>query len=57
MHVFSSAQFQSLVAWDPEAPKFQRLLDIGAGDGLTTQRMETCFNEVFVTEMSSPMKW
>lgn len=57
MHVFSSDQFQTLIGWDANQAKFQRLLDIGAGDGETTSRMGFCVNEISVTEMSTPMKW
>jgi 16S rRNA A1518/A1519 N6-dimethyltransferase RsmA/KsgA/DIM1 with predicted DNA glycosylase/AP lyase activity len=57
MHVFSSAQFQTLINWDQLNPRLDRLLDIGAGDGEPTRQMESCFNQVSVTEMSIPMKW
>jgi len=59
MHVFSTSQFQALLNYDLSANNgaLGSLLDIGAGDGETTQRMQTCFHKVFVTEMSTPMKW
>jgi len=57
MHVFSSQQFGALLDWTETSPKLDRLLDIGAGDGATTERMAGYFNDVFCTEMSLPMKW
>nr|CCD14943.1 unnamed protein product [Trypanosoma congolense IL3000] len=39
------------------APMFGRLLDIGAGDGGVTSRLQPLFQHVTVTECSMPMRW
>ncbi|KAH9580081.1 DREV methyltransferase [Trypanosoma melophagium] len=38
-------------------PLFDSLLDIGAGDGGVTARLQPLFRHVCVTECSSPMRW
>jgi len=60
MQVFSSEQFQRLIDHSPTpycGDSRDNLLDIGAGDGSTTDRMATYFKNVYVTEMSTTMKW
>ncbi|KAJ7984773.1 hypothetical protein DPEC_G00358260 [Dallia pectoralis] len=56
MFVFSMAQFQQLLHIEPEW-RAERLLDLGAGDGGVTEVMGALFKEVYVTEVSPPMKW
>ncbi|XP_072275040.1 protein-L-histidine N-pros-methyltransferase isoform X1 [Pyxicephalus adspersus] len=56
MFVFSSEQFQRLLKISPDW-KFQRLLDLGAGDGEVTKVMSPHFEEIYVTEMSQTMIW
>jgi len=56
MHVFSTTQFEELIDWK-DGPLLTSLLDIGAGDGFTTELMRKFFTQVYVTEMSKPMKW
>ncbi|KAG1935681.1 methyltransferase-like protein 9 isoform X2 [Pimephales promelas] len=56
MFVFSKDQFQRLLQIEPEW-KGRRMLDLGAGDGGVTEVMGCHFNEVFTTEVSTPMKW
>lgn len=56
MFVFSSEQFQRLLQIHPEW-RADRLLDLGAGDGGVTKVMAAHFSEVYVTEVSLPMKW
>ncbi|EPY31722.1 DREV methyltransferase [Strigomonas culicis] len=41
----------------PDAPRFKRLLDIGAGDGGVTAKLAPMAEEVFVTEVSMSMRW
>ena len=55
MFVFSTEQFKELIEWK-DGPLLDSLLDIGAGDGMTTLEMKPCFANVYVTEMSKPMK-
>lgn len=55
MFVFSSAQFGQLLDGHTGGPR-GRLLDIGAGDGAVTVRMESFFDQVSVTEISTPMR-
>lgn len=56
MFIFSQDHFSSLMEIDSHQ-KRDRLLDLGAGDGMITRQMASFFNEVFVTEMSATMKW
>lgn len=56
MFVFSKDQFQRLLQISPEW-KGERMLDLGAGDGGVTEVMGSHFNEVYATEVSTPMKW
>ena len=58
MFVYSTAQFRTLLNID-HYRQFQlpSLLDIGAGDGSVTQRMSDLFEKVYVTEISSIMRW
>lgn len=56
MFVFSKRQFEFLLNIDVNW-KRRRLLDLGAGDGMVTRQMAGHFDEVFVTEMSTTMKW
>jgi len=53
---FSTTQFEELIDWK-DGPLLTSLLDIGAGDGFTTELMRKFFTQVYVTEMSKPMKW
>lgn len=56
--VYSSNQFEQLIDFQRnDGLLFESLLDIGAGDGSTTDRMKRLFHRVHVTEMSKPMKW
>lgn len=57
MFVFSSEQFVALTRWREDgSPEKRRLLDLGAGDGVVTSVMAKLFDEVYVTEVSHPMK-
>lgn len=56
MFVLSKSQFQKLLNIEPTW-KAKSLLDLGAGDGKVTQIMADHFEEVYVTEASTPMKW
>ncbi|KAM8876395.1 protein-L-histidine N-pros-methyltransferase isoform 2-T2 [Synchiropus picturatus] len=56
MFVFSADQFQKLLRIGPEW-RAERLLDLGAGDGGVTEVMSGHFREIYVTEVSPPMKW
>ncbi|KAL0270487.1 UNVERIFIED_CONTAM: hypothetical protein PYX00_007884 [Menopon gallinae] len=60
MFVFSSEQFLALTRWReedaPDRSEKRRLLDLGAGDGVVTSVMAKLFDEVYVTEVSQPMK-
>ncbi|XP_034251039.1 methyltransferase-like protein 9 [Thrips palmi] len=55
MFVFSAAQFGRLLDGHVGRPG-GRLLDIGAGDGAVTVRIESYFDQVSVTEISAPMR-
>lgn len=55
MFVFSASQFGQLLDGHTGGPR-GRLLDIGAGDGAVTRRMESYFDQVSVTEISAPMR-
>lgn len=58
MQVFSSEQFQRLISpTSGTTGVLESLLDIGAGDGSTTDRMASHFQQVYVTEMSTTMRW
>ncbi|CAL8070403.1 unnamed protein product [Orchesella dallaii] len=57
MQVFSSDQFEKLIDFQHSNNMMQSLLDIGAGDGSTTELMAGCFSDVYVTEMSTTMRW
>ncbi|KAK2155479.1 hypothetical protein LSH36_239g03020 [Paralvinella palmiformis] len=56
MFVFSKSQFQSLLRIE-QSWRGKSLLDLGAGDGKVTQIMAGHFEQVYVTEASTPMKW
>ncbi|XP_069701321.1 protein-L-histidine N-pros-methyltransferase [Periplaneta americana] len=56
MFVFSLEQFRRLLAVE-EDWRGDTLLDLGAGDGKTTEVMAPLFNSVYVTEISGPMRW
>nr|XP_018898731.1 PREDICTED: methyltransferase-like protein 9 [Bemisia tabaci] len=56
MFVFSTEHFKKLLNITSDA-KFGSLLDIGAGDGATTERMAPFFEQVSTTEISPPMRW
>ncbi|XP_013391027.1 methyltransferase-like protein 9 [Lingula anatina] len=55
MFVFSKQQFQDLLDID-ESWKAATLLDLGAGDGKVTEKMQNHFEQVYATEASSPMR-
>lgn len=60
MQVFSSDQFERLITIPDQPYRIElldNLLDIGAGDGSTTEMMAKCFKNVYATEMSTTMKW
>ncbi|ODN03316.1 Methyltransferase-like protein 9, partial [Orchesella cincta] len=57
MQVFSSDQFEQLIDYQHSNNTLGNLLDIGAGDGSTTDRMADCFSNVYATEMSTTMRW
>lgn len=60
MQVFSSDQFERLINFSERPYNLEllgSLLDIGAGDGSTTDRMAACFKEIYATEMSTTMRW
>lgn len=54
MFVYSSTQFLEFLGVS-ENFHAEALLDIGAGDGKITEKMERFFDSVFVTEISNPM--
>ncbi|CAD5121941.1 DgyrCDS10402 [Dimorphilus gyrociliatus] len=54
MFVYSSAQFLEFLSVS-ENFHAEALLDIGAGDGKITEKMDQFFDRVFVTEISQPM--
>jgi protein-L-isoaspartate O-methyltransferase len=56
MFVFSLKQFCRLLAVT-EDWRGGALLDLGAGDGKTTEVMAPLFSSVYVTEISGPMRW
>ncbi|KAJ9578421.1 hypothetical protein L9F63_005341, partial [Diploptera punctata] len=56
MFVFSLSQFQQLLNVSQDW-RGESLLDLGAGDGKTTQVMAPLFHTVHVTEISGPMRW
>ncbi|XP_066521083.1 methyltransferase-like protein 9 isoform X2 [Hoplias malabaricus] len=56
MFVFSRNQFQSLLKIETDW-RGEKLLDLGAGDGGITDIMSSYFREIYVTEVSLPMKW
>lgn len=41
----------------PDAPRFSRLLDIGAGDGGVTAKLAPLVDSVYATEVSMTMRW
>ncbi|KAL2078006.1 hypothetical protein ACEWY4_025691 [Coilia grayii] len=56
MFVFSGDQFRRLLGVGPDW-RADRLLDLGAGDGGVTDVMVSHFRDIYVTEVSTPMKW
>lgn len=56
MFVYSLEQFRRLLAV-AEGWRGGALLDLGAGDGKTTEVMAPLFSNVYVTEISGPMRW
>ena len=56
MFVYSMSQFQALLELGNNT-KLDNLLDLGAGDGVTTEKMAPFFNNVYATEMSYTMQW
>jgi hypothetical protein len=56
MFVYSLEQFRRLLAVT-EGWRGGALLDLGAGDGKTTEVMEPLFSSVYVTEISASMRW
>lgn len=59
MFVFSVQQFSTLIDFDTSynSIKMESLLDLGAGDGAVTEKMEPFFNKIYATEMSVAMQW
>ncbi|RNF12767.1 DREV methyltransferase [Trypanosoma rangeli] len=63
MFVISTAQAAQLLLGTkqgqqiPTKPVFGTLLDIGAGDGGVTSRLQPLFHHVTATEYSIPMRW
>ena len=59
MFVFSMQQFGMLIEFETafKGVKLNNLLDLGAGDGAVTAKMEPFFNNVYATEMSLSMQW
>merc|ERR1719397_441640 len=55
MFVFSKSQFVKLTNLTEEE-KFGSMLDLGAGDGRPTEAMSDFYQQVFATEVSSPMR-
>ena len=55
MFVFSKEHFLKMLKVE-NGWRSSRLLDLGAGDGKPTEVMAGLFDEVFVTEMSKPMR-
>jgi cyclopropane fatty-acyl-phospholipid synthase-like methyltransferase len=56
MFVYSLDQFHSLLGVT-EGWRGSALLDLGAGDGKTTEVMAPLFSSVYVTEVSGSMRW
>ncbi|GLH02224.1 methyltransferase-like protein 9 [Gryllus bimaculatus] len=56
MFVFSRGQFLRLLATNSDWRR-ESLLDLGAGDGATTEIIAPLFKRVFTTEVSPPMRW
>ncbi|XP_077861899.1 protein-L-histidine N-pros-methyltransferase-like [Saccoglossus kowalevskii] len=55
--VLSHMQFTPIFFHWQDGVKSNKLLDLGAGDGLVTKQIEKHFTEVFATEVSSSMRW
>ncbi|KAI0234730.1 Methyltransferase-like protein 9 [Lamellibrachia satsuma] len=56
MFVFSKAQVEGLLGISQKW-KADKLLDLGAGDGMVTQQLASHFSEVYTTEVSTTMTW
>lgn len=54
MFVFSKKQFANLTG--KEEGSGGTMVDLGAGDGATTQVMSFFYNDVTVTEVSQPLR-
>eukprot|EP00045_Choanoeca_perplexa_P015052 m.181906 g.181906 ORF g.181906 m.181906 type:complete len:227 (-) comp16876_c0_seq4:4391-5071(-) len=57
MYILSSVQFRKLLTSKQPLPASATLLDIGAGDGGVTQRLQDMFQQVEVTETNTIMRW
>ncbi|XP_033754850.1 methyltransferase-like protein 9 [Pecten maximus] len=56
MFVFSDSQLQQLLQID-DSYRGQNMIDLGAGDGMVTEKMAKYFDTVYTTEVSSTMRW
>ncbi|OWF48006.1 methyltransferase-like protein 9 [Mizuhopecten yessoensis] len=56
MFVFSDSQLQQLLQID-DSYRGRSMIDLGAGDGLVTDKMAKYFETVYATEVSTPMRW
>lgn len=57
MFVFSENQFLELVGERSNTFHGDTYIDLGAGDGKTTEKLTKYFNESFATEQSPTMQW
>ncbi|XP_060079923.1 protein-L-histidine N-pros-methyltransferase-like [Ylistrum balloti] len=56
MFVFSDSQLQQLLQID-DSYRGQSMIDLGAGDGMVTEKMAKYFDTVYTTEVSFAMRW
>lgn len=56
MFVFSEPQFLELIG-QSSTYRGDMYLDLGAGDGKTTEKLTKYFNQSFATEQSPTMQW
>ncbi|XP_069113889.1 LOW QUALITY PROTEIN: protein-L-histidine N-pros-methyltransferase-like [Argopecten irradians] len=56
MFVFSDSHLQQLLQID-DSYRGQSMIDLGAGDGMVTDKMAKYFETVYATEVSSIMRW
>lgn len=58
MHIFSTSQLQKFMDLPSDWNSIDKsVLDLGAGDGVVTEKLSTFYKNVYTTELSPVMQW